>query len=302
MTKSLQDFENPAASPNGSVLSTYSWARRALCHVALVGAGRPRSQPARNLGAVPGERGTDPRGPRAPAGGGSWGSPSHFSNLSTRGPQPSSRRNALFPPPSATKIEKAREARQRASLQSVCMGGSEGAPLRDQGGPQQSPLRLISDPLAISTDTNENCLAPGAVPSKSRLEPPPQRPPDPCSAPSPGPSCRRLPPLAFLLLLTPHPVAQLRPRSTSFSARRHLQITLGTSPRPAAPCRPLRTPGRLTRRRRGGGAPFPAAAPAAREPAEPTVGRGLRRAARPLRLPLPTLRRQPRRISRRAFI
>ena len=178
--------------------------------------------------------------------------------------------------------------------------GRGGAPRRP--GPQQSPLRLISDPLAISTDTNENCLAPGAVPSKSRLEPPPQRPPDPCSAPSPGPSCRRLPPLAFLLLLTPHLVAQFRPRSTSFSARRHLQITLGTSPRPAAPCRPLRTPGRLTRRRRGGGDPFPAAAPAAREPAEPTVGRGPRRAARPLRLPLPMLRRQPRRISRRAFI
>lgn len=81
-------------------------------------------------------------------------------------------------------------------------GGRGGAPRRP--GPQQSPLRLISDPLAISTDTNENCLAPGAVPSKSRLGPP-QRPPDPCSAPSPGPSCRRLPPLAFLLLLSPHP-------------------------------------------------------------------------------------------------
>lgn len=43
----------------------------------------------------------------------------------------------------------------------------------------------------------------------------------------------------------PHLVAQFRPKSTSFSKRRHLQIAWGTSPPPAAPAR--RAPGRLTR-------------------------------------------------------
>lgn len=84
-------------------------------------------------------------------------------------------------------------------------GGAPGIPR-----PQRTPPRLISDPLAISTDASENCLVPGEAratlsPSKSKLWPLPRRPPTAAQAPSPGPSCLRLPPLTLLLAAPPPP-------------------------------------------------------------------------------------------------
>lgn len=49
-------------------------------------------------------RGTDPRGSWAGEEGVTGGSPSHFSNLSTRGLQPSCRRNAPLPTPSTSEM------------------------------------------------------------------------------------------------------------------------------------------------------------------------------------------------------
>lgn len=120
-----------------------------------------------------------------------------------------------------------------------------GAPPR-RPGPQQSPLRRISDPLAISTDTNENCLAPARPLKVLAGAASPKNPPDPYSAPQRWsflpvtPAPHPLPPHP-----PPHLVVQFHPKSTSFSERRHLQIAWGTSPPPAAPARRAR--GRLTR-------------------------------------------------------
>lgn len=90
-------------------------------------------------------------------------------------------------------MEQAQEARQRAPCSVRCLyvaggrGWSRGvAPGSPR--PQQNPQKLIFDPLAISTDANENCLVPGEAratlaPSKSKLRPPPLPTPRPMLAP-----------------------------------------------------------------------------------------------------------------------
>lgn len=164
MTKSFpEDFEKPAASPNGLVLGTWSWAEgSAPCcprqggEAALPASAEPASSAwnaGNQLSRVLQHR--------------REGIPGALSFHQSEPPRSTDLRwmHAPFPSPRATEIEKVREARQRASSQCVCVWGGGcrgGAPRRP--GPQQSSLRRISDPLAISTDTNENCLAPGATP------------------------------------------------------------------------------------------------------------------------------------------
>lgn len=99
-----------------------------------LGPGRTRDRPAR---------------PSAGEEAGSQGSPSHFSNLSTKSPQISSRRNAPFLPPSATEVQKAREARQRASLQ-CCVWWWwwwRGKGLEHRGSPSET--RTSADPTEV---------------------------------------------------------------------------------------------------------------------------------------------------------
>lgn len=188
--------------------------------------------------------------------------------------------------------------RALGSLRCACVVGGRGWGRGGAPGiprPQRTPPRLISDPLAISTDANENCLVPGEAratlsPSKSKLWPLPRRPPTAAQAPSPGPSCLRLPPLT-LLLAAPPPRGRVPRKEDLFL---HLapppnclrDFWLGLNPQSRAPTAHR---GGTHRAEVGAEARPPSQRP--RQPRSlrhPAVGRGLaRRPARLLLLPLP---------------